>query len=77
MSVLACVTGEPVRLSGVRMPHPGNPSPLQMAPNCDLSGCREVKRLDNTIRSLENQGDTLSMVAPDGAPKRHWWWWLG
>jgi len=38
---------------------------------------REVKRLDNTIRSLENQGDTLSMVAPDGAPKRHWWWWLG
>ena len=38
--------------------------------------CREVKLLDNTIKSLENQGDTLNMVAPVGAPKKHWWWWL-
>ena len=38
--------------------------------------CREVVVLDNTIRSLENQGDTLSMIVPEGTPKKHWWWWM-
>ena len=41
-----------------------------------LAMCREVALLDNTIRSLENQGDSLTMIAPEGISKRHWWWWL-
>ncbi len=48
-----------------------------MRSKCELvKMCREVALLDNTIRSLENQGDSLTMIAPEGISKRHWWWWL-